>query len=267
MRADGVQPHARRAAVVGLHEQRARAEHVLQHREAVLEVALELHPHLRKRASCDDRDALEDPRGHEAARDDQRGDRGGAEVLDVRARGVAAARRRRHRLGEVAPAALVAVPDRLLAGAEDVVDRVGVDAVVGEQAQQRQGRARLPREVLQEHVRAQGGIALVGATHGSGQAIGAQVQLQRPGLGGHRFGVAGRGRQAVQIEALAERMAGEPLGDGADLRGVEPDEAEVVDRRQQAEELVFGHEPPTPAKRPSPLGAAPTHGRCGSARG
>ena len=111
-----------------------------------------------------------------------------------------------------------------------------------EHAQERERGARLPREVLEEHVRGQGGVALVGAAHGRGEVIGADVQLQRARLGGHRFGVAGRGRDLLEVEVLGERMARELLGDRAGLRRAEPDEAEVVDRRQQAEELVLGHE-------------------------
>ena len=108
----------------------------------------------------------------------------------------------------------------------------------------------------------------MGAAHGRGQAVGAEVQLQRPRLGGHRFGVAGRGRHLLEIEVLGERMAPELLGDRAGLRRVEPDEAEVVDRRQQAEELVLGHELADAGEAALAVGrSAPTHGRSGRSRG
>src|ERR687893_772233 len=47
------------------------------------------------------------------------------------------------------------------------------------------------------------------------------------------------GRHALEVEVLGERMAGKPLGEHAGLLCTELDQIEVVDRRQQAEELVF----------------------------
>jgi hypothetical protein len=71
----------------------------------------------------------------------------------------------------------------------------------------------------------------VAAADGPGQAIGAQVQRERPRLGRHRFGIAAGGRHALEVEVLGERMAGEPLGDRAGVLRTEPDQAEVVDGR------------------------------------
>ena len=183
------------------------------------------------------------PACDEAARDDQRGDRGGAEVLDVAARGVDAARGRRHRLAEVAAAALVAVADRLLAGADDVVDRSGVDAVVVRaRAAAPAWRSPCPRGSRGTRPRS-------GRRRSRGRGA-------RPPRGDRRRCAASapparppplrrrrprprpsRGRSARRADGGASL-----LGDRAGLRCAEPDEAEVVDGRQQAEELVLGHE-------------------------
>ena len=122
------------------------------------ERARELHAQLGERPTGHDDDARVDAGGDERPGEDERVHRPAAEGLDVASGGVRAARLLGDGLGEVAPTALVAVADRLLAAADHVRDVVRRNPGRFEQALEGEGTARLARQVLQEH---RGGEALV----------------------------------------------------------------------------------------------------------
>ena len=103
-------------------------QHVLEDGRVVLERAFELHAELAQRAAGDHRHPVVDARRDERAGDHERVDRRGAERLDVAPARLGDARRLGDRLAEVASAALVPIADRLLAGADHVLDGRGVDA-------------------------------------------------------------------------------------------------------------------------------------------
>ena len=97
-------------------------------------------------------------------------------------------------------------------------------------------------------------IALVGAAHGAGQVIGAEVQLQRPRLGRHRLGVAAGGRHASR-----GRGARRADGGRAARRSRRPRPCPSLTRPKSStaasrpRNSSSGMSSPTPAKRPSPL--------------
>ena len=214
---------------------------------------------------------LEDARRHEAGRHHQGGDGRGAEVLHVGSRRLPETGRLGHRLGHVAAAALVAVADRLLAAAEDVLDRVGVDSPGVEEMHQGQAGGRLGGQVLQHHGGGEGFVVVVGRAHRRRRCRARpEGHGQGAGFRRHGVGVAAGAFDPVEVEPLGQGMTGQGGQRGIGGVGAEGQEVEVVHRRQQAEELGLGHDL---ARRAEAVGRgrrrrpAPVQGRGGSARG
>src|SRR4029453_7610480 len=103
-----------------------------------------------QRPARNDDDARVDARRNEGAGDDERVNGPAAEGLHVAPGGVDAARLLRDRLGQVAPAALVAVADRLLPAPDHVWNVRRGEPGRLQQVLQGEGARRLAREVLQE---------------------------------------------------------------------------------------------------------------------
>ena len=239
--ADGVEADGRRRPVPASTSAAAPPMHVLEDGQVVSQVPFELHAELGQRTTGHHRHPAEDARGHEAGRHHQGGDGCGAEVLHVGARCLPEPGRLGHRLGHVAAAALVAVADGLLAAAEDVLDRVRVDARGrrGDASSARQAVA-LRGQVLQHHGGGRGlrrrrgpGASRRRRRRGSprGPRPGRRVPPPR------RRRRRGRGRSRSRSNHLASGWRARAARAASAASGAERQEIEVVHRRQQAEEL------------------------------
>jgi hypothetical protein len=97
--------------------------------------------------------------------------RTGAKGLDVAAGRVRAAGLLGDCLAEVPTTPLVAVPDRLLAAADRVLDGGGIEAARSEEALEGQRAGRLAGEVLEEHARGEALVEVVRGEHRTGEAL------------------------------------------------------------------------------------------------
>ena len=242
MTADRVEPQHRRPAVVARDERGDAGQHVLDHRVPRGEVPVVLHPELRQRGAGHHRHPVEDPGRDERPGDDERGDGPAAEGLHVGAARVEAARPLGHGLAQVAPAALVAVADRLLARVEDVLDRRGFGEPVGDERAERHAGRGLGGEVLEQHVRGERGVLLVRALHAPHQAAIAQEERQGPGLaepGGDRA-LRLALPDALDVGRLREGVEGELRAGLRRERLGEPQEVELVVGLHEAVESLLG---------------------------
>ena len=169
-----------------------------------------------------------------AAGHHQGGDGGGAEVLDVGPDGLEQPALLGHRLGHVAAAPLVAVADGLLAAAEDVVDRQGVDVGLVEQVEQGQGGGGLGRQVVEQDHRRQRLVDALAPAH-DGPEVVEGADAGGAVLGRHRLqrrprALSSRSRSRRLARGWPARAVGRPLGH----RRGEGEQAEVVDDRPSA---------------------------------
>ena len=144
----------------------------------MLQMAAVFHPQLRQCTATHDGYLREHARTYQAAGYGQGMHWTAAKAFDVHASGGLAAAHLRHRLGQVAPAALIAVTHRLFAAVEHVGKRQRIELFLDQQGAHGHHRRGLAGEIFQQHISRQRGVFGVGCLHTANEAPVTQIERQ-----------------------------------------------------------------------------------------